>query len=284
VQPAFGEQQRGSVPAAPKRLLDQPEGLGQGVAVPADGQMAGHLGPRRGGQLAVKVRLHGTAHTAVSPRADHQPRNPARTGTIPRISWNARHRQRVPSIVEPTAQPGAPQPEDPFSRYALPEVEVLLRVARTLTSRPADAEDLVQDTLLRAYQGIDRFDGAHPRAWLLTILRNTHINRNRRRRPELLDDQDAAFERLASTGPGADSPEGLVVGSAFDAVVTDALAALPDRYRQIVTLVDINGLSYAEAAQTLGVPEGTVMSRLHRARTRMRHRLVAAGMAPRRKL
>jgi RNA polymerase sigma-70 factor (ECF subfamily) len=186
--------------------------------------------------------------------------------------------------VEPTAGPGAPPPQDSFGRYVLPEVEVLLRVARTLTARPADAEDLVQDTLLRAYQGIDRFDGAHPRAWLLTILRNTHINCNRRRRPELLNDQDAASERLASVETTADSPEGLIVGSAFDAVVTDALNALPDRYRQVVSLVDIDGLSYAEAAQTLGVPEGTVMSRLHRARARMRHRLVVAGLAPRRKL
>jgi RNA polymerase sigma-70 factor (ECF subfamily) len=185
--------------------------------------------------------------------------------------------------VELSAEPVVQPPEDAFSRYVLPEVEVLLRVARTLTSRPADAEDLVQDTLLRAYQAIDRFDGAHPRAWLLTILRNTHISRNRRRRPELLDDQDAAFGRLAAEG-GADSPEGLVVGSTFDAVITEALDALPDRYRQVVTLVDIDGLSYAEAAEAIGVPEGTVMSRLHRARTRMRHRLVAAGLAPRRKL
>jgi RNA polymerase sigma-70 factor (ECF subfamily) len=178
------------------------------------------------------------------------------------------------------------QPEDAFARYVLAEVEVLLRVARTLTVRPADAEDLVQDTLLRAYQGIATFDGAHPRAWLLTILRNTHINRNRRRRPELLDDQDAAFDRLAATEPttGGETPEGLVVGATFDAVVSDALNALPERFRRAVTLVDIEGLSYAEAAEVLGVPVGTVMSQLHRARARMRHRLVAAGLAPRRKL
>ena len=175
---------------------------------------------------------------------------------------------------------------DAFARYALPEVEVLLRVARSLTARPADAEDLVQDTLLRAYQGIARFDGTHPRAWLLTILRNTHINRNRRRRPQLLDDQDAAFERLAHTENAASdaTPEGLVVGATFDAVVSDALDALPERFRQAVTLVDIDGLSYAEAAAALGVPVGTVMSQLHRARARMRRRLVAAGLAPRRNL
>jgi RNA polymerase sigma-70 factor (ECF subfamily) len=187
--------------------------------------------------------------------------------------------------VEPTAASSAEQRQEAFARYVLPEVEVLLRVARSLTPRPADAEDLVQDTLLRAYQGIDGFDGAHPRAWLLTIMRNTQINRTRRRRPELLDDQDAAFDRLAVTeGLGAERPEALVVGETFDAVVSDALASLPDRFRHVVVLVDVDGLSYAEAAEALGVPVGTVMSRLHRARGRMRQRLVAAGLAPRRRL
>lgn len=71
-----------------------------------------------------------------------------------------------------------------FARYVEPEVEVLLRVARTLTGSWADAEDLVQDTLIWAYRGVGRFDGAHPRAWLLTILRNTNQNAHRRRRPD----------------------------------------------------------------------------------------------------
>jgi RNA polymerase sigma-70 factor (ECF subfamily) len=167
----------------------------------------------------------------------------------------------------------------------LPEVEVLLRVAGSLTRRPVDAEDLVQETLLRAYRSIGTFDGAYPRAWLLTILRNANLNANRRRRPELLDDQDAAFERLAATGgAGAETPEEIVTGEAFDGAVSQALAALPERFRQVVELVDVDGLSYAEASRVLGIPEGTVMSRLHRARGRMRHRLVAAGLAPRRKM
>ena len=184
--------------------------------------MAGHLGARLARQLAVEVSLHGVAHAAVSPRADHRQRNPARPFTIPPSFLECAGPQAgsLRSWSPPPSR--APQPEDPFTRYVLPEVEILLRVARTLTWRPADAEDLAQDTLLRVYQAIDRFDGAHPRAWLLTILRNTHLNRNRRRRPELLDDQDAAFERLASTQTSADRPEGLVLGSAFDAVVTDA--------------------------------------------------------------
>jgi RNA polymerase sigma-70 factor (ECF subfamily) len=168
-----------------------------------------------------------------------------------------------------------------FTRYVLPEVEVLLRVALTLTAQPADAEDLVQDTLLRAYRAVDRFDGRYPRAWLLTIKRRAEVNRHRRRRPHLLDDPDADLERLAVADPHL-TPEEVVVGKSFDAVVDAAFAALPDKHRQVVRLVDVEGLSYAEAAELLGVPEGTVMSRLHRARKRIRTRLAAAGLASRR--
>ena len=171
------------------------------------------------------------------------------------------------------------QKRDAFATYVVPEIDVLLRVARTLVPRAADAEDLVQDTLLRAYRAIDSFDGAHPRAWLLTIMRRAEINRNRRRRPDLLDDPDAQTEALSDDGAG--SPEALVVGATFDAVVGEALDALPDKFREVVELVDINGLSYAEAAELIGVPVGTVMSRLHRSRTRIRKRLAAAGLAPR---
>lgn len=169
-----------------------------------------------------------------------------------------------------------------FAAHVVPEIEVLLRVARSLTARAADAEDLVQDTLLRAYRSIETFDGRHPRAWLLTIMRNAEINRNRRRRPDLLDDPGAAMERLSATADRRFDPETVVVGEAFEAVVADALDALPDRFRTVVELIDINGLTYGEAAGLLGVPVGTVMSRLHRARNRIRDRLAAAGLAPRR--
>jgi RNA polymerase sigma-70 factor (ECF subfamily) len=182
---------------------------------------------------------------------------------------------------------GTPVPTDgrrseAFATYVVPELEVLLRVARTLVPRPADAEDLVQDTLVRAFRAIDSFDGRHPRAWLLTIMRNAQVNRTRRRRPELLHDPDATLERIGDSEHAGDSPEVVVVGAAFDSVVADALDALPGRFRQVVELVDIEGLTYAEAAEAAGVPVGTVMSRLHRARTRIRDRLAAAGLAPRR--
>ncbi len=171
--------------------------------------------------------------------------------------------------------------EEAFATYVVPEVDVLYRVALSITRNPADAEDLVQDTLLRAYKSIGSFDGRHPRAWLLTILRNTQINRVRRRRPELMRDPDATMAVQASTASSDRNPEDLVIGETFDAVVEEAFNALPEKFREIVELVDIDGLSYREAAEVLGIPEGTVMSRLHRARARIRRRLAVAGLAPR---
>jgi RNA polymerase sigma-70 factor (ECF subfamily) len=181
---------------------------------------------------------------------------------------------RVPGGV-PTAESS----QALFEQHVLPEIEVLFRVARSLTRHDADAEDLVQDTLIRAYRAVDRFDGRHPRAWLLTILRNTHINRNRRQRPELLRDPDGTARELhdvASTEVADASVE-----AGFDAEIEQALAELDEPFRRVVELVDLAGLSYAETAEVLGVPTGTVMSRLHRARGRIRDRLDRAGLAPR---
>jgi len=171
-----------------------------------------------------------------------------------------------------------------FAAYVVPELDVLMRVAISLTRHSQDAEDLVQDTLVRAYRALDRFDGAYPRAWLLTIMRNAEINRGRRRRPVLLEDPDTP-DRLVQEQPsaGLGNPEELVTGDQFDEVVVACLDDLPPRYRRVVELVDIDGLSYAEAAGLLDIPVGTVMSRLHRARSRIRDRLTAAGLAPRRK-
>ncbi len=161
----------------------------------------------------------------------------------------------------------------------LPEIEVLLRVARALTRNDADAEDLVQDTLIRAHNGIEHFDGRHPRAWLLTILRNANINRNRRRRPELLRDPDLTFDRMGrAAGP---EQTDAFVDLELDAELVRALDRLAEPFRLVIDLVDIQGLSYAEAAQALGIPPGTVMSRLHRARGRLRRRLDQTGLAPR---
>jgi len=166
-----------------------------------------------------------------------------------------------------------------FAEYVQPEIEVLYRVAVTLTRNPADAEDLVQDTLVRAFRAADRFDGRHPRAWLLTILRRTHLNRVRKKTPSLLADGGDAARTLEELGPSLPSSEEVALSREFEPVVAQALADLPGDFRAVVDLVDLQGLSYAQAADTLGIPKGTVMSRLHRARRRIRERLMDVGLA-----
>jgi RNA polymerase sigma-70 factor, ECF subfamily len=167
-----------------------------------------------------------------------------------------------------------------FRRYVVPELPVLLRVARRITGDPTDAEDLVQETLIRAYRAVERFDGRHPRAWLLTILRNTWRNMNRRTRPRLLDAEDDMLSVPATGADGRKGAEEQVLGGVFDAELAAALRHLSDNHRDVVVLVDIDGLTYQEAADVLGIPTGTVMSRLHRARNRLRKRLERSGYPP----
>ena len=164
-----------------------------------------------------------------------------------------------------------------FSMYVLPEIEVLLRVAKTLTGRHSDAEDLVQDTMLRAFRSIDRFDGKHPRAWLLTIMRNAEINRHRKRRPELIKDPETTVAMLSNEPDHKGDPERVADGM-LDARVAHMLASLPPLFRNAVELIDLDGLSYVEAGEVLGVPSGTVMSRVHRGRSRIRKYLIDNGI------
>ncbi len=164
-----------------------------------------------------------------------------------------------------------------FEEFVLPHVEVLYRTAWSLTRSDADAQDLVQETMLRAFRAIERFDGRYPRAWLMTILRNANINRARKKKPDLLDDPDMTFERSTAFAE-VDGPEQIVVDPVMDASVTDAYDSLPDMFRELIELVDMNGLSYQEAADLLDVPVGTVMSRLHRGRKRIRDHLASQGV------
>lgn len=159
-----------------------------------------------------------------------------------------------------------------FRLYVEPEIEVLLRVASTLTG-PSDAEDLVQETLVRAWRSVDRFDGRHPRAWLLTILRNTNMNMHRRRRPDTVAD----VADIVSTRPafGVDPPgtEEQVMTPILSDDLERAVQSLDPKFRTVLLLIDVNQLTYGEAAMVLGVPVGTVMSRLSRARERVRRHL-----------
>lgn len=160
----------------------------------------------------------------------------------------------------------------------VPELEVLLRVARRLTRDPADAEDLVQETLLRAYRAIDRFDGRHPRAWLLTILRNAWKNSLRKQVPTPIDDELGSLSAQRARGAdGRMGAEELVLAEELDPQLAAAVASLSPKLLAVVVLVDAEGLTYAEAAETLEIPEGTVMSRLHRARNKLRRELEEVG-------
>ena len=167
-----------------------------------------------------------------------------------------------------------------FDRYVTPELDLLYRVAMSLTRKPSDAEDLVQDTLLRAFRAIDRFDGRYPRAWLLTIMRNAHLNHARKKRPDLLRDPDRGLDELPEAQPEPSS-ESEVVDTLFDATLEEALDDLPPKFRAVVDLVDLGDLSYQEAADMLDIPIGTVMSRLHRGRARIRSQLERNGFDPR---
>jgi RNA polymerase sigma-70 factor (ECF subfamily) len=164
-----------------------------------------------------------------------------------------------------------------FEQHVVPQLEILYRTARSLTRSNADAEDLVQETLLRAFRAIERFDGRYPKAWLLTIMRNANINRARKKVPDLLDDPDVTFERSVDFAD-TETPEDLVVDPTFDATVQHALRDLPDMFQQVVELVDVEGLAYQEAADLLDIPVGTVMSRLHRARKRIREHIAEVGL------
>lgn len=145
----------------------------------------------------------------------------------------------------------------------------MMRLALSLTAQPADAEDLVQDTLLRAYRSIDRFDGKHSRAWLFTIMRHAHVNSFRKARPALLRDGDR-IDNEEATGA---TPEEQVVQDTLGGPMQAAFTALSPQHQEVLRMVDIAGLTYADTARVLGIPTGTVMSRLHRARAAMRRSL-----------
>ena len=159
-----------------------------------------------------------------------------------------------------------------FRRYVEPEIEVLLRVARTLAGT-SDADDLVQETLVRAWRSMDRFDGRYPRAWLLTILRNTNMNMHRRQRPYTVDDVAAHPDARPAFGVDPPSTEDQVMAAFLPDDLERAVQSLDTKFRTVLLLVDVDQLTYAEAADALGVPVGTVMSRLSRARDRVRRHL-----------
>jgi RNA polymerase sigma-70 factor (ECF subfamily) len=166
-----------------------------------------------------------------------------------------------------------------FEEEALQLSDQVYRVARRLTGSREEAEDLVQDTYARAFRSWQQFQpGTNLRAWLLRILTNLNIDRGRRvqRTPEQtpLEEGDYyLYNRLESTIPDENPDEERVLERLSQNAVVDALAEVPHDFRDVLVLVDIGEFSYAEAAQILDIPLGTVMSRLHRARRILKQQL-----------
>lgn len=160
----------------------------------------------------------------------------------------------------------------------------LFPAALRMTRNRSDAEDLVQETMTRAYAGLAHFTpGTNARAWLLRILANTFISSCRKRQreprqvlsPEFESLITAAVDTAAEPGSAARSAEEEVLGQYAYSKVRQALEELPECYRATVYLADVEGYTYKEISDMIGVPIGTIMSRMHRARSLLRKRLAA---------
>jgi RNA polymerase sigma-70 factor, ECF subfamily len=188
------------------------------------------------------------------------------------------------STVRPRGQSESEaQSRDAFAEEALSHIDGLYGAALRLTGRAADAEDLVQDTYLKAFRFQDRFErGTNLKAWLFTILHNTWRNARRANARDPVAVDSEAVERAPAATRASDSPEARLSQQMLDADLRAALDALPDIFRQAVWLRDVEDFSYAEIATMVGVPIGTVMSRISRGRRLLHERLTgAAEAAPR---
>jgi RNA polymerase sigma-70 factor, ECF subfamily len=196
------------------------------------------------------------------------------------------HRSDIgPSILAAMSErrvgtaPDRAELDERFEREAIPLIREMYAAAVRMTRNPADAEDLLQETYLRAYRGFAGFEeGTNLRAWLYRILTNAFINtyRKRQREPQMVSDDELEewylYEKLG--GEGAESSaEAQVLEGLPDEDVQEALADLPEQFRLAVLLADVEGFSYKEIAEILDIPIGTVMSRLHRGRRALEKRL-----------
>jgi RNA polymerase sigma-70 factor (ECF subfamily) len=165
-----------------------------------------------------------------------------------------------------------PQQNIRFEQLLLPHLDAGFNLARWLLRNPADAEDVVQEAMLRAYRFFEHFRGGDARAWLLQIVRNSCYTWLQKHRPA---DLMTEFNEEVHHRPTAD-PEKLAVQSAEREYLMRALNSLPPRSREVLVLRELEGCSYKEIAEITGIPMGTVMSTLSRARERLHQMLTSS--------
>jgi RNA polymerase sigma-70 factor, ECF subfamily len=161
-----------------------------------------------------------------------------------------------------------------FELLVLPHLDAGLNLARWLTHNDQDAQDVVQEAVLRAIRFIEGYRGENARAWLLQIVRNTCFSWLKENRPAelvMLDDADAVLHEIAA--PAADEPPAMAMRSADRLQINQAIAALPVVYREVLVLRELDDFSYKDIARIADIPIGTVMSRLARARSLMQQAL-----------
>jgi RNA polymerase sigma-70 factor (ECF subfamily) len=169
--------------------------------------------------------------------------------------------------------------QEVFEKEAIPHLDSLYNFALYLTRSPSDSEDLVQEAMFRAYRFFDRYQpGTNCKAWLFRILRNTFINEYRRRlnRPQqvALEVEEVLPEGAMPIAGRIADPATELLQDLYDDEVTQALEQLPDDFREVVLMRDVEGLSYQEIAGVIERPVGTVRSRIARGREILRRRLV----------
>jgi len=165
-----------------------------------------------------------------------------------------------------------PHRVDSFKAMVLPHMRAGYNLARWLLRNDHDAEDVTQEAIVRAFRFFDGFTGDNPRAWLLTVVRNsayTFLQQNRARELDTEFDE-VLHSEPTSNGRASETPEVLVLRSAQQRVLNEAVEALPVEFREVFVLREMEGLSYKEIADVARIPIGTVMSRLSRARRQLR--------------
>ena len=190
-------------------------------------------------------------------------------------------RRRPPPVPPPATAGESDDADGGFAREALSYIDSLYGTALRLTRRPADAEDLVQDTYLKAFRASGQFErGTNLKAWLFTILHNTFRNMRRHDGRNPVDTDSEVVEQAMDTSANNQTPDQLLTRATLDADLQAALDALPEAFRQAVWLRDVEEFSYAEIARMIDVPIGTVMSRISRGRRLLYERLAASRTAP----